>query len=177
MITISNHSRSLRLGRNFLASTVGVLMAFSMAACGKRDARVSTHEVDGSKAERVARITKLLSKAGPLPGAILDANFVEEQQGDGRLGPSDFKAFYALSVAPADLPAWKAALSKSNPANPFANDDEIKRAAPGKPQSWWVNPADVSQLEFFSPHFLTGNANGWVGIAPDGGIYIHVFTM
>lgn len=181
MSTISNHHRrvtpGLCLGKIFPASALGVLLAFSTAACGKKVERVSTHEVDGSKAERVARITKLLSKTGPLPGAILDANFVEERQGDGKLGPSDFKAFYALSVAPADLPAWKAALSKSKPANAFANDGEIKRAAPGKAQSWWVNSSDLGKLEFFSPQSLTGNANGWVGIAPDGRIFVHVFTI
>ena len=132
---------------------------------------------DGTQAERVAKITKQLSRAGKLPGQLLDAHFVEEQTGDGLLGPSDFKAFYALTVAPADLPAWRAVLSKSKTWNWFANDEDIKRAAPKKTQPWWVNGADLGALEFYGPHSLTGSANGWVGIAPDGRIFIHVFTM
>ena len=167
----------LRVGKILLAGAFGVLLACSMSACGQKNARISTHEADGSQAERVTKITKLLSKSGPLPGALLDANFVEEQAGDGRLGPSDFRSFYALKVAPADLPAWKAALSKSKPANTFSNAEEIHHASPKEAMPWWVSEPDVDQLEFFSPHSLTGNANGWVGIAPDGNIYIHVFTM
>ena len=166
-----------RLRQIFLGSVGGILLAGSMTSCNRKDAPVSTHEVGGEKAERVAAVTRLLSKAGPLPSPILDGHFVEEKTGDGMLGPSDFKAFYALTVAPADLPAWKAALSKSKPANTFSNADEIKRAVPKKAQPWWVSGPDLGKLEYFSPHSLTGNANGWVGIAPDGRIFIHVFTM
>ncbi len=168
---------NLRLGRSTLAGASGIVFAFSMTACGQKNARIATHEVDGSQAQRVTEITKMLSRSAPLPGPLLDAHFVEEKTGDGRLGPSDFKSFYALTVAVADLPAWKAALSKSKPANTFSNDAEIKRAAPAKAEPWWVNSADVGTLEFHSPQSLTGNANGWVGIAADGKIYIHVFTM
>ena len=122
-------------------------------------------------------ISKLLSKTAPLPGSLLDAHFVEEQTGDGRLGPSDFKAFYALTVAPADLPAWRAALSESKTWNRFANDEDIRRAAPKKAQPWWVSGADLGALEFYSPQSLTGRFNGWVGIAPDGRIFVYSFTM
>ena len=167
----------LRLGKSLLASALGVVLACSMSACGQKNAKVSTHEVDGSQEQRITMITKQLSKAGPLPGALLDANFVEEQSGDGRLGPSDFKSFYALKIATADIPVWKSALSKSKPANTFSNDDQIKHAAPKDAQPWWANAVDISKLEFFSPQSLTGNANGWIGIAPDGRIFIHVFTI
>ena len=123
--------------------------------------RKTTHIIDGTQAERVATITRQLSKAGKLPGPLLDAHFVEEQTGDGILGPSDFAAFYALIVAPADLPAWRAALSESKGTwNHFANDSDIKRAAPKKPQTWWVSGADLSRLEFYSPKSLTGRSNG-----------------
>lgn len=132
---------------------------------------------DGRQAERVAKITKQLSRAGKLPGQLLDAHFVEERTGDGLFGPSDFKAFYALSVAPADLPAWRAALSRVKTWNHFANDEDIKRSAPKKAQPWWVKGADLGAMEFYSPHSLTGRANGWVGIAPDGRIFIYAFTM
>jgi hypothetical protein len=170
-------AKSHRLRPNLLAGAMGVLLALSITACGQKNAQTSAQEAVGTKAERVAQTTKLLSNSAPLPGPILDAQFVEEKTGDGRLGPSDFKTFYALTVAPADLPAWKAALSKSKPANKFSNEDEIKRAAPKMKQPWWVSGTEVGKLEFFSPHSLTGNANGWVGTAPDGRIFIHVFTM
>jgi hypothetical protein len=166
-----------RLRQILLGGVAGLLLAGAMTSCDRTDAPVSTHEAGGSQADRVAAISKLLSKTAPLPSPILDGHFVEEKTGDGRLGPSDFKAFYALTVAPADLPAWKAALAKSKPANTFSNDGEIKRATPKKAQPWWVNAADLEKLEFFSPHSITGNANGWAGINPDGRIFVYVFTM
>ncbi len=166
-----------RLCQILVRVAAGILLAGSLTACHRKDAPVSTHEAVGSQSDRVAAISKLLSKTAPLPAPILDGHFVEEKTGDGMLGPADFKAFYALTVAPADLPAWKAALSKSKPANTFSNDDEIKRAAPKKAQAWWVNAADLGKLEFFSPHSITGNANGWAGIDPDGRIFVYVFTM
>ena len=49
--------------------------------------------------------------------------------------------------------------------------------APKKAESWWLPAADFGGLEFFSPKDLTGRVNGWIGIAPDGRIFIHSFTM
>jgi hypothetical protein len=160
-----------------LAGMAGMLIAGSITGCGEKNAQGTSHETGGSQADRVALITKQLSRSGPLPGPILDAHFVEEKAGDGQLGPSDFKSFYAFNVAPADVPAWKSALAKSTTWNKFSNDAEIKHASPLKAQTWWVNPDDLEKLEFYSPHPLTGNANGWTGIAPDGRIFVHVFTM
>lgn len=122
-------------------------------------------------------ISKLLSTIAPLPSALLDAHLLEEQTGDGRLGPSDFAAFYALRVAPAALPAWRAALSKPATWNHFANDNAIRRAAPTQPQPWWVSEADLASLAFYSTKFLTGSSNGWVGLAPDGRIFVYAFTL
>ena len=132
----------------------------------------TTHTVDGTQAKRIETITKQLSKAGKLPGILVDAEFVEEQIGDGILGPSDFFAFYALKVTPADLPAWRAALSDSK-----APKIEKNYAKPKKEQAWWVKKEDFGALEFFSPKTLTGRSNGWIGIAPDGRIFIYAFTM
>jgi hypothetical protein len=39
-------------------------------------------------------------------------------------------------------------------------------------QPWWVTPNDFGALEFYSPKSLTGRNNGWVGIAPDGRIFV-----
>jgi hypothetical protein len=155
---------------------LALLFLCTMAACGPKPVESSPKSA-GTPAERVAAISKLLSKSAPLPSPLLDAHFIEEQTGDGRLGPSDFKAFYAVTVAPADLPAWRAALSKSKTWNHYSNDEQIKREAPKKAPSWWVSGADLGGLEYYSPHSLTGRANGWVGIAPDGRIFVYAFTM
>jgi hypothetical protein len=155
---------------------LAVLLLCAMTACSSKSPE-SSREIDGTTAERVAAIAKLLSKTAPLPSPLLDAHFVEEQTGDGRLGPSDFRAFCAIAIAPADLPAWRAALSKSATWNHFSNDEEIKRAAPKNAQPWWVSLSDLATLEFYSPHSLTGRPNGWVGIAPDGRIFVYTFTM
>jgi len=157
-------------------TVLSLLILCAMTACSKKPAE-SSREVDGTTTERVAEISKLLSKKVPLPSSLLDAHLVEEQIGDGRLGPSDFESFCALTVSPTDLPAWKAALSKSTTWNRFSNHEEIKRAAPKKAQPWWVSGAELDALEFYSPHSLTGCANGWVGIAPDGKIFVYYFTM
>ena len=155
---------------------LSLLILCGMTACSINPAE-SYREIDGTTTERVAEISKLLSKKIPLPSSLLDAHLVEEQIGDDRLGPSDFKSFCALTVYPADLPAWKAALSKSTTWNRFSNDEEVKREAPKKAQPWWVSGAALDALEFYSPHSLTGCANGWVGIAPDGRIFVYFFTM
>lgn len=155
---------------------LALLILCMMAACSPKPPE-SSQTIDGTTAERVAAISTLLSKIAPLPSSLLDAHFIEERTGDGRLGPSDFKAFYALTVAPADLSAWRVALSDPQAWNHFSNDDEIRRAAPKKAPPWWVNGHALGTLEFYSPHSLTGRANGWVGIARDGRIYVYAFTM
>ncbi len=163
--------------RTLFKSVIGIGLAAALVACDSKNARTATPGTEGSVTERVADVTRLLGRTAPLPTPLRDAHFVEEQSGDGRLGPSDSAAFYALTVAPADLPAWRAALAKSTTWNHFSNDAQIRLAAPKKPQPWWVSAADAGRLEFFSPHPLTGRANGWVGIAPDGRIFIHTFTL
>ncbi len=42
---------------------------------------------------------------------------------------------------------------------------------------WWVTRDAFPDLEFYSPKLLTGRSNGWVGIAPDGNIFVYAFTM
>jgi len=122
--------------------------------------------------ERVAAITKQLRRNGKLPGVLLDAQFVEEKVGDGVLGPSEFFAFYALTVPASDLPAWRAALA----ASPVVNNTPAY-AAPKAAAPWWASKADFGKLELFGPKSLTGRFNGWVGLAPDGRIFIYAFTM
>ena len=139
---------------------------------GAHHSQFSTSEVEGSKAERVAAVTKIISRTAPPPSPILDAHFVEEKFGDGIFGPSDFRSFCALTVAPDDLAAWRSALKPIEQRIRPTKLDVPKQAQP-----WWVSPNDFRTLEFYSPKSLTGRYNGWVGIAPDGRIFVYSFTM
>lgn len=176
MRTIQDHHRqdtpNPRLAQNLLGSLIGILLACSMTACDSKGPRASTQDVTGTKAERVAEVSKLISRTAPLPSPILDAHFVEEQTGDGRIGPSDFASFCAITVAPEDLAAWRSALQPLE-----AQNTPPKLVDPKQAQPWWVTPSDFSTLEFHSPKSLTGRSNGWVGIAPDGRIFVYSFTL
>lgn len=123
-------------------------------------------------ANRVTKIETQLSRGMKLPGKVLAAEFVQEQAGDGLLGPSDFKAFYALKVPVSELPAWEAALA----ATPVVNSSG-GYAKPKVAQPWWVSEADFKTLKLHGPKNLTGWFNGWVGLSPDGRIFIYSFTM
>jgi hypothetical protein len=122
--------------------------------------------------DRVALITKQLSRNGKLPGVLLDAQVMQEKIGDGVLGPSDFFVFYALTVPAADLAMWRAALA----ASPVLNGPAVY-ASPKAPTPWWLKPEEFGKLELFGSKPLTGRVNGWVGLAPDGRIFIYSFTM
>ncbi|HBJ86642.1 MAG TPA: hypothetical protein DDZ88_22850 [Verrucomicrobiales bacterium] len=118
-------------------------------------------------------MTAMITKHMPLPGPLLDASFLEEQIGDGVLGPSDFRAFYVLTVAPDEIPAWTKlmALMKTPDLMP-------EYAKPKQKPDWWLDPGSFPTLKLFSPQKITGRIHGWAGIAPaEGKIYIYTFTM
>lgn len=144
----------------------------TMAACSPKRPAESSHGISGTKLERVNAVSLLISRLTPLPSPVLDAQFVEQQTGDGQLGPSDFAAFYALTVPPSDLAKWHSALPAIEPHN-----TPPKYVTLMQPHSWWLIPDDFSTLKFYSPKALTGRSNGWVGIAPDGRIFVYAFTM
>ena len=150
-----------------------LILLVLVAACTAKRPAESVHEITGTRPERIARITAIITKRTAPPTALKNAYFVEEQVGDGYLGPSDFSSFYALSVAPNDVAAWRSVLSPLEPLNNPAH-----YAAPKKAASWWLSAPEFSSLEFYSPKLLTGRINGWVGIQPQTGrIFIYAFTM
>lgn len=149
-----------------------LLLLCSMAACTSKRPAESSYEITGTRTERIAAVSQLISKLSPLPSPLLDAHFVDQQTGDGQLGPSDFAAFYALTVAPADLAAWRSALPTIEPLN-----TPPTYPTPKQPFPWWLTHGDFLGLTFYSPKSLTGRSNGWVGIAPDGRIFVYAFTM
>jgi hypothetical protein len=152
--------------------TFALLLVCSLAACGPNPPAGASGEIGGTQAERVAAVSAFISKFAPLPSPILDAHFVEQQTGDGQLGPSDFAAFYALTVASGDLDAWRSALPTIEAQNTPPEYVTPKQSFP-----WWLSHDDFLGLSFYSPKSLTGRSNGWVGIAPDGRIFVYSFTM
>jgi hypothetical protein len=162
----------LQICQKLVGSSLALSVAFSVPACRDKGPRTSSQELGGSNADRVAEISKIIRRTAPLPGPILDARFAEDQTGDRQLGPSDFATYYCLRVAPADLAKWRSTLpplSKSQPTPSYA----IPRKAP----DWWVTQEDFKKLDFYSPKSLTGRGSEWVGVAPDGKIFVHAFTM
>jgi hypothetical protein len=152
--------------------TFSLLLIGLLGACSPKKAAESAEAVTGSQTERVAIVSKILSNHSPLPGPLVDGNFLQEKTGDGNLGPSDMTTFCAVKVDPANLSVWRAALKPLE-----AQNTPAKYVSPKKPESWWLTAADFGGLEFFSANDLTGRVNGWLGIAPDGRIFVYSFTM
>lgn len=129
----------------------------------------TTTTFDGTTAERIANIEKIIGANGPLPSALVDAQGLEEQLGDGRLGPSDYRFYCWIKIAAEDVAAWKQTLT---PLSGTAEDMQ----APGPP-AWWLSPAQFQALPKFGPKPLFGRTHGWVAIAADGNIWVMTFTM
>jgi hypothetical protein len=126
-----------------LVQILALFLLCSMTACGPQRPAESSREITGTQAERIVAVSKLVTRHSPLPSPLRDAHFAEQQAGDGRLGPSDFYAFYALTVAPADLAAWRVALAPLEPQN-----TPPKYVAPKQPLPWWLTQDDFLRLTF-----------------------------
>jgi hypothetical protein len=150
---------------------VSIVCLFALTACaGSSAPKTSTHEVTGSLTERVAGVSAIIAKHQKPPIPILDAYFVEEQVGDGMLGPSDFRAFYRVEVAPQDVGQWTKILT------PISGEADY--AAPTHPRDWWISRDAFGSLQFYNPVTLTGRDHGWIGVSQQTGrIYIFTFTM
>jgi hypothetical protein len=143
----------------------------ALAACSRNSApKSSAHEVSGSSAERIAAVSAIITKHKAPPTAMLDARFLEEQTGDGSLGPSDFRAFYFVEVAPQDVARWTDVLA------PLSGTAEYD--APAQPCEWWIARDAFASLQLYRPDSLTGRSHGWIGVSPHTGrIFIFTFTM
>jgi hypothetical protein len=129
-------------------------------------------EVTGNQDRRIARVSAILAKHIVLPTAILDAHFIQEQIGDGYLGPSDFRSFSAVKIAPKDIGKWSKLLKLTSIAK------KTEYAQPRLARNWWISSADFGSLQFYEPRALTGRSNGWIGIDRQTGVmYIFSFTM
>jgi hypothetical protein len=148
-----------------------IVSLFALTACSNLNAiKNSVYEITGSSTERIRGVSAIITKYKALPTAILDAQFIEEQIGDGVLGPSDFREFYFLEVAPQNVSQWAEILT---PLEAIAEYD-----APAQPRNWWIAHDTFASLQFYQPRVLTGRVNGWIGVSQKTGrIYIFTFTM
>jgi hypothetical protein len=148
-----------------------IICLCALTACSKSSApKNSVYEVTGSSIERVARVSAIITKHKAAPTAIVDARFLEEQTGDGIFGPSDFRAFYFVQVAPQELSKWTEILTPLGAAAEYT--------APSQPCDWWIAHDTFASLQFYKPDILTGRVHGWIGVSQQTGrIYIFTFTM
>lgn len=148
-----------------------VACLFALAGCRTSSTPDSSvYEVTDSHTERVAVVSAIIAKHVAIPTAILDAYFVEEQIGDGELGPSDYRAFYAVEVAPQEISQWTQLLTPL--------DMRPQYVAPAQLRDWWVPRDTFTSLQFYQPDLLTGRIHGWIGISQQTGrMYIFTFTM
>ena len=165
--------KPMRHNYEYPVKALSLLILCSMAACTWR-ASESSREITGTQGERIVAVAQIISRHSPLPSSLLNAHFIQQQYGSDRVvGPSDYTEFYALTVAPTDLPAWRSALAPLEQLNA-----PPKYATTKKTASWWLPLNDFPRLEFYSPKSLTGRIRGWSGIVPaTGKIFVYTFTM
>jgi hypothetical protein len=151
-----------------------LVLAVVVVSCGKKSAsnppKQSVYEITGDKAQRIVGVTKILSAKATLPSVLQDAFFLEEQTGDGQLGPSDFSTFCVVVVAMEEKGKWTAILT------PMQTSPEYSK--PRQTNEWWISEQEFKSLEFFRPGPLSTRSIGWVGVSTNSGkIYIHTETM
>jgi hypothetical protein len=162
-----------RIAGACLATLMLAVLASGCAAEESRPATVTTREVTGSVAERIAAVSRMLSPLPPIAMTMLDANAIVVQRGDGVLGPSDFTSYYAITVSATDLPAWSAALGVS--ALP---DSAPAYVAPDTAVSWWVTKSDFAELVFHFSSRVVAADRGWVAVdRKRNRILVYSFTM
>jgi hypothetical protein len=149
-----------------------IAISFGLLACNPIRPSQSSKESTIPTTQRIVELSNLVGKQTVLPSPIKDSHCIEEQVGDGYLGPSDFFTFCEISIAPSDIPDWRKKLSPLQPPN-----NPAQYSAPRKPVSWWPSETEFKTFEFFEPNLITGRANGWTGIYPQTGkIYVYGFT-
>lgn len=150
-----------------------ILICFLLTACDQSASRKKSKETIPYTSERIVEISHLIDKQKLLHLNPKSSQCIEEQIGDGYLGPSDFFIFCVLSVAPKDITSLRHTLS------PLQTDGTSTHyATPRKKVDWWLSEAEFKKLELFKPELLLYRQNGWTGIsASTGKIYFFGFTQ
>jgi hypothetical protein len=159
--------------RKYLLSCVMVAGSLlGQVACGRNSAPTRTAlEATGTSSQRIASVTRQLTDTRPLPSTVLDANYLDEQTGDGVFGPSDHVSFAMVQIAPQNLNRWTTDL-RPLPVPPAY-------AAPSQNRSWWPTRQAFPRLAFFQPAPpLAETTHGWIAVSRDSGcIYAFSFSM
>lgn len=164
--------RPVRLWRRILPLHLSLALTL-LTACRRERADGAVHILSGSTPERVELMSRMLQAPDSIEATIRDAQFIEERIGDGNLGPSDFQAYYAISIDPVLITRWTAVL----PALP-ADAMPASHVAPRSAPEWWVRDSDFSRLRFFSPASVTSRRTGWIGVdSANAMLYIYTFTQ
>jgi len=157
-----------------MRTIVILILLIAVTSCGNKSVadapKQSAHAVAGDKPQRITAVIQILSANVSLPSNIEDAFFLEEQAGDGQLGPSDFSSFCFVQIDAEQVSKWKAILSpiQSHP----------KCSKPLQPTDWWISEHEFKSLELYKPAPVSTRTIGWVGVSTNSGkIYIHTETM
>ncbi len=123
----------------------------------------------GSRTERIEFIQRVIRKSGAVPSAIKDIHYLEEQKGDGDLGPSDFYFFVRIEIDPANAEKWRKAMKRPPLFEEYAQ--------PRNTTAWWVSGKAFHDLILYRTEDLFGRNLGWIGMSADGStIYVYTFT-
>ena len=146
---------------------LSAIMTFVTAGCSGPTNEI--HEVTGTAAERAAGVSRVIKSHAAVPSDITDAHLIEQQFGDGQLGPADYRSFVWIKVSPDDIAKWKSAL-KTPPTDSPAYD-----TPPTKPK-WWLAESDYKKLTKYDSQALF-DRHGWIAIEDNGNIYAHTYTQ
>lgn len=153
------------LGGLLIVTTLGT------AGCARSSGpKITTRALGSTPEDRVATVVKIIERHSALPGSIRSVEGLEEQVGDGRLGPSDFRFFAKIVVEKRDLSSWKSAAG--------AKLSSATYRAPQASTSWWLPESELKDLTLYSPRTLFGRNHGWIGFSSDNEtLYVMTFTM
>ena len=147
-------------------------IAAAASACRKSGSAPAAHrvaEIEGSRPDRIHALSRLMTAGARerLIATVLDASILEEQFGDGEMGPSDFRHLGFVKVLPPDIARWATA--------PGRLAESPGWVEPPMEVSWWISKADFQDLRFFESRMVFGQ-NGWIAVSPKGLLYFLIAT-
>lgn len=154
--------------KTFIIAIFLTLNSFLLSSCENNTSQpvtVTISEIQGNRAERITKIMQVVDKSGKLKQTVKDAYLIEKQLGDGYFGSSDYVCFITLEIEKSAIPTWRKLSPQLKENNNYA--------APPKPVSWWVSEQEFKKLELFNSII---SPNGWMGVSPQGKVYIYRYT-
>jgi len=160
--------------RPHVKTTFPLLLCIALAACGPTPQKRIRNEITGTREERIARATTILTKYCQLPGQLLDAHMAEDvadNSGGMIPGPSDSSVVGVITVPASDLSKWQAILSPQ-----LSGNSSPKFYGVLSPPAWWPTATAFKDCEYYAPKKLTGRPNGFLAVSPSSdAIYFSTF--